>query len=132
MRQPYEICPSVSIPTHLSIKLNFRRKESVSTQMASFKQIVILITHYPRIRLFFLRFQELEHLADCEDAVLAIWKREQDPQSQQWNFFSKLAAASIVNGEIVALIETVPPDRLAIIDESGGMIDYLLRVLGCQ
>jgi hypothetical protein len=132
MHPPYEICPSVSILKCLDIKLNFCRKESVSTQVSSFRQIIILITHYPRIRLFFLRFQDFEDIADCEDAILARWKREQDPRSQQWHFFSKLAAASIVKGEIAALIETIPPDKLAVIDENGGVIDYLLRALSCQ
>jgi hypothetical protein len=103
----------------------------VSTQLASFRQIIILITRYPRLRLFLLRFQDLANTAACEDGILAVWEREQDPRSQQWHFFSKLAAASIVNGEIVTLIEATPPAKLTVIDESGGVIDYLLRVLSC-
>jgi hypothetical protein len=131
MYYSYEICPSVSVLQSLNTKLSFCRKESFSTQVASFKQIILLTTRYPRLRLFFLRFQDFEDIAYCEDAILAIWKREQDPQSQQWHFLSKLAAASIVNGEIATLIETISPGELAVIDENGGVIDYLLRALNC-
>jgi hypothetical protein len=97
--------------------------------VASFKQIILLTTRHPRLRLFFLRFQDFEDIANCEEAILAIWKRGRDPQSQQWHFFSKFAAASIVNGEMATFIETIPPAELTVIDESGGVIDYLLRAL---
>jgi hypothetical protein len=111
--------------------LNVYRKESPSTQMAAFMQIIALVTRYPRLRLFFLRFQDFENTANCEDTILAVWKREQDPGTPRWDFFSKLAAASIVKCDISTLMETVPPSELAIIDENGGAIEHLSRVLSC-
>lgn len=106
-------------------------KETASTQLVAFKQIVFLITHYPRLRHFFLRFEKFETLADSETAVLAVWKRKSESGGQKWAFFVKLTAASIVKGEIATLMESIPPSEMGVVDEQGGVVEYLLRFLNC-
>ncbi|PVF91130.1 hypothetical protein CPB86DRAFT_409940 [Serendipita vermifera] len=105
--------------------------ESASTQLVAFQQIVLLITHYPCLRHFFLRFQKVERIADSEISILAMWKRKSNTENHQWLFYGKLAAASITKGEITTLMESTPPREIVVITEEGGVIDWLLRLLNC-
>jgi hypothetical protein len=60
---------------------------------------------------------------------LAVWKREQDPGDRFWDFFSKLAATAIIQGEIATLMETTLPSEIGVIDENGGAVESLVRFL---
>ncbi|KAF7337901.1 Pkinase-domain-containing protein [Mycena venus] len=103
-------------------------RESARTQIQAFKCIVSTVTRYHGTRRLFIKSRHLRRAANTEAAISAAWARADDTQPHEWDFYCKLAATSLFEKDIFAILGNIPPTRLACINTDGclSVIERLL------
>ncbi|KAF8175409.1 hypothetical protein K438DRAFT_89440 [Mycena galopus ATCC 62051] len=103
--------------------------ESAQTQIQAFQYIVTTITRYPGTRALFLKSKHLRRVANTEAAISATWARADDTQPREWDFHCNLAAASLFETEIYAILGSIPPGCLGFIGTDSGHLSAIERLL---
>ncbi|KAF8175402.1 hypothetical protein K438DRAFT_2045251 [Mycena galopus ATCC 62051] len=103
--------------------------ESAQTQIQAFQYIATTITRYPGTRALFLKSKHLRRVANTEAAISATWARADDTQPREWDFHCNLAAASLFETEIYAILGSIPPGCLGFIGTDSGHLSAIERLL---
>ncbi|KAF7337880.1 SEC7 domain-containing protein [Mycena venus] len=103
-------------------------RESARTQIQAFKCITTAVTRYHGTLALFLKSKHLRRTGNTEAAISAVWARSDDTQPREWDFYCKLAAASLFERAISTILGNVSPVRLACINAEGcfSVIEQLL------
>lgn len=81
------------------------------------------------MRRIFLRWKGVENIKD-KDAALKLWKRTNDLDDKEWIFFSKAAAACMLEKDVTEIVETTHPSEIGLVSvQAEGAIEKLLRVI---
>ncbi|KAF8182808.1 hypothetical protein K438DRAFT_1839912, partial [Mycena galopus ATCC 62051] len=100
--------------------------EAANTQCQAFKEIIDLVTLFPGLRVLFLHTKPLEN-ARSFDAISLLWNGSIGGPNKEWTFWQTLAATSLTDTAISAILETSSVAEFGKCHEEGlGVIERLL------
>ncbi|KAJ6476865.1 hypothetical protein C8R45DRAFT_1157953 [Mycena sanguinolenta] len=103
--------------------------ESARTQIQAFQYIVTTITRYHGMRALFLKSKHLRRVGNTEAAIAAVWARADDEQPWDWDHHCKLAAASLFETDISAILGNISPGSLGCVDTESNCLSVIERLL---
>ncbi|KAF8182841.1 hypothetical protein K438DRAFT_1840021, partial [Mycena galopus ATCC 62051] len=105
--------------------------EAANTQCQAFKEIVDLVTLFPGLRVLLLHTKPLEN-ARSFDAISLLWSSSIGAPSKDWTLWKTLAATSLTDTAISAILETSLIAEFGKCHEEGlGVIERLLIEHDC-
>ncbi|KAF8182857.1 hypothetical protein K438DRAFT_1724845 [Mycena galopus ATCC 62051] len=105
--------------------------EAANTQCQAFKEIIDLVTLFPGLRILLLHTKPLEN-ARSFDAISLLWSSSLVAPNKEWTFWQTLAAVSLTDTAISAILETSSTAEFGKCHEEGlGVIERLLIEHDC-
>ncbi|KAJ6540682.1 hypothetical protein B0H19DRAFT_1269226 [Mycena capillaripes] len=107
-------------------------KESGSTQRQAFKEIVDLVTLFPRLRVHFLHAECLDNVTSMDD-ISALWHRPTGCPDDDWTFWQMLAATCLADRTTSTMIENTSVSDLSNCQQVGlSVVEQLLVQHDCS
>ncbi|KAF7377962.1 Catabolite degradation [Mycena sanguinolenta] len=103
--------------------------ESARTQIQAFHCIIATITRYHGTRVLFLNSKHLRRVGNTEAAIVAVWARADDTQPCDWDRHCELAAASLFEKDISAILGDISPGSLGCVDTGSNCLSVIERLL---
>ncbi|KAF8159112.1 hypothetical protein K438DRAFT_1860526, partial [Mycena galopus ATCC 62051] len=100
--------------------------EAANTQCQAFKEIIDLVTLFPGLRILFLHTKPLEN-AKSFDEISLLWSSSIGAPNKEWTFWQTLAATSLMDTAISAILEMSSIAEFGKCHEEGlGVTEHLL------